>query len=349
MANTMKAAVLHKAHDLRMEEVPKPSIQNPDDVLVRIGSIGVCGSDVHFLERGRIGDFVVEKPVILGHEAAGTVEEVGPAVTTLEPGDRVSIEPGRPCRRCEFCHRGEYNLCIDMYFLAAPPVHGAFCEYLVWPADYLHALPENVSLDEGAMCEPLAVGMWAATRAKVKPGDIAAVLGSGPIGLTSLQAAAYFGATTIIVTDFVPFRLEAAKRMGATHVIDLNEADAVEAVMDITGGRGVDVVFECAGAIPSTQQAILMARNGGSVQLVGMPSVDEFELPVYTMIGKELNVGGLFRYANCYGPCVAGIAAGKVDVKSLITHSYSLEDTPEAMAFARDAKDEALKVVVNPG
>ena len=348
MAETMLAAVLHKAHDLRMEQMPKPAIEKPDDVLVKIGSIGICGSDIHFLERGKIGDFVVEQPVVLGHEAAGTVEAVGPEVTSLRPGDRVTIEPGRPCRRCEFCHRGEYNLCIDMYFLAAPPIHGAFCEYLVWPADYLYPLPENVSLDEGAMCEPLAVGMWAATRAGVKPGDIAAVLGAGPIGLTALQAAAFFGATTIIVTDFVPSRLEAAQRLGATHAVNLNDADAVEAVMETTGGRGVDVVFECAGAIPSTQQSILMARNGGNVQLVGMPSVDEFELPVYTMIGKELNVGGLFRYANCYPPCVAGIASGRIDVKSLITHSYSLEQCPEAMAFARDEKGKALKVVVNP-
>lgn len=348
MADMMKAAVLHKVHDLRVEDFPKPTIEQPDDVLVHIGAVGVCGSDIHFLERGRIGDFVVTEPVILGHEAGGTVEEVGPDVKTLAPGDRVAIEPGRPCRRCEWCHRGEYNLCPDVIFLAAPPVHGAFCEYMVWPADFLFKLPENVSIEEGAMCEPLSVGMWAATRAGVSPGDLVAVLGAGPIGLTALQAAAYFGATTIIATDFVPFRLKAAQRLGATDVIDLNEADAVEAIMNLTNGRGVDVAFECAGAIPSTQQCIHITRNGGTVQFVGMPSVDDFELPVYQMIGKELTVGGLFRYANCYPPSIAGIASGRIDVKSLITHRYSLDDCPEAMAFARDEKDKALKVVVNP-
>jgi L-iditol 2-dehydrogenase len=348
MAETMLAAVLHKAHDLRMEQVPRPTIERPDDVLLEIGAVGVCGSDVHFLERGRIGNFVVEQPVILGHEAGGTVVEVGPEVKGLKPGDRVAIEPGRSCRKCEFCHRGEYNLCVDMVFLAAPPVHGAFCEYLVWPADFLFPLPDNVSLEEGAMCEPLSVGMWAASRAKVAPGDSVAVLGAGPIGLTALQAAAYYGATTIIVTDFVQFRLDAAKRLGATHLINLNDADAVEAIMDLTAGRGVDVSFECAGAIPSTQQCIHITRRGGTVQFVGMPSVDDFELPVYEMIGKELNVGGLFRYRNCYPPSIAGIASGRIDVKSLITHRYPLAECAEAMAFARDEKEKALKVVVCP-
>jgi len=348
MAETMLAAVLHKAHDLRMEQVPKPAVSQPDDVLVKIGAVGVCGSDVHFLERGRIGNFVVEQPVILGHEAGGTVVEVGPAVKGLKPGDRVAIEPGRSCRKCEFCHRGEYNLCLDMVFLAAPPVHGAFCEYLVWPADFLFALPDNVSVEEAAMCEPLSVGLWSAARAKVGPGDSVAVLGAGPIGLTALQAAAFYGATTIIVTDFVQFRLDAAKRLGATHAVNLGEADAVPALLELTAGRGVDVSFECAGAIPSTQQCIHITRPGGTVQLVGMPSVDSFELPVYDMIGKELNVGGLFRYRNCYPPSIAGIASGRIDVKSLITHRYPLTECAEAMAFARDEKERALKVVVCP-
>ncbi len=348
MAETMLAAVLHKAHDLRMEQVPKPTIEQAGDVLVQIAAVGVCGSDVHFLERGRIGNFVVEQPVILGHEAGGIVVEVGPEVKHLKPGDRVAIEPGRSCRKCEYCHRGEYNLCQEMIFLAAPPVHGAFCEYLVWPADFLFTLPDSVSLEEAAMCEPLSVGMWAATRAGVKPGDSVAVLGAGPIGLTALQAAAYHGATTIIVTDFVQFRLDAAQRLGATHTVNLGEADAAEAIMDLTGGRGVDVSFECAGAIPSTQQCVHITRAGGTVQFVGMPSVDNFELPVYEMIGKELNVGGLFRYRNCYPPSIAGIASGRIDVKSLITHRYPLTECAEAMAFARDEKEKALKVVVCP-
>jgi L-iditol 2-dehydrogenase len=348
MAEMMKAAVLHGVGDLRVEAVPKPEIADPDDVLVRIGAVGVCGSDIHFLERGRIGDFVVRAPVILGHEASGTVAAIGPGVTSLAVGDRVAIEPGRPCRRCEFCHRGEYNLCPEVVFLAAPPVDGVFAEYLVWPADFLFKLPDHVGVEEGAMCEPLSVGMWAARRARVKPGDSVAVLGSGPIGLTALQAAAYAGATTIVATDFVPFRLEAAKRLGATHLVDLNQADAVEAVLSLTHGRGVDVVFECAGAIPSTQQAVHLVRRGGTVQLVGMPSVDDFELPVYAMIGKELTLGGLFRYANCYADAIAGIAAGRIDVKSLITHRYSLDDCPAAMEFAATEKAKALKVVVTP-
>jgi L-iditol 2-dehydrogenase len=190
--------------------------------------------------------------------------------------------------------------------------------------------------------------MWAAQRAGVGPGDSVAVLGAGPIGLTALQAAAFYGATTIIVTDFVASRLDAARQLGATHAIDLNVADAEAAIMELTAGRGVDVAFECAGAIPSTQQSIRITRNGGTVQLVGMPSVDSFEIPIYDLIGRELNLGGLFRYRNCYPPSIAGIAAGRIDVKSLITHRYSLAECPQAMAFARDEKERALKVVVTP-
>jgi len=348
MAETMKAAVLYGVDDLRVEDVPKARIKADDDVLVRIKSVGICGSDIHFFKRGRIGTFVVREPVILGHESAGVVEEVGPAVKHLRPGDEVAIEPGAPCRHCEFCHRGEYNNCPDVIFLAAPPVHGAFCEYLAWPGDFCFPLPAGVSLDEGAMCEPLAVGMWAATRAGVKPGDTVAVLGVGPIGLVSLQAAKYFGATRIIVTDAVPSRLEVARKLGATDAINIKDADPVAAVMDLTAGRGVDVVFECAGAVPSTQQAISMARRAGMVQLVGMPSVDDFELPVYTMIGKELLVGGLFRYANCYPPSIAGIAAGRIDVQSLITHHFPLAECPAAMSFADENKAVCIKAVVHP-
>jgi len=348
MAETMKAAVLHGVEDLRVEDVPKARIRADDEVLVRIKSVGICGSDIHFLKRGRIGTFVVREPVILGHECAGTVVEVGPAVKHLQPGDNVAVEPGAPCRHCEFCHRGEYNNCPDVIFLAAPPVHGAFCEYLAWPGDFCFQLPGNVSLDEGAMCEPLAVGMWAATRARVQPGDTVAVLGVGPIGLVSLQAARYFGATRIIVTDAVPRRLEVARKLGATDALNIHDGDPVAAVLELTGGRGVDVVFECAGAVLSTQQAINMARRAGTVQLVGMPSVDDFELPVYTMIGKELLVGGLFRYANCYPPSIAGIATGRIDVQSLITHHFPLAECPEAMHFADESKDVCIKVVVHP-
>jgi len=348
MAETMRAAVLYGVDDIRVEEVPMPVIDEQRDVLIRIHSVGICGSDVHFLKWGRIGDFVLETPTIMGHEAAGEVVEVGGKVTGLSPGDRVAVEPGYPCRRCEFCKSGRYNLCPDVVFLAAPPIDGAFAEYLAWPADFVFKLPDEVSLDEGAMLEPLSVGMHAARRSGVTGGDTVAVLGAGPIGLTALQAARAHGATTIIATDMVPLRLEKARALGATHVLDAREVNVEEAIAEMTSGRGVDVVLECAGAAATIQMALRIVKNGGKVQLVGMPQETELAIPIYELLLRELDVSGLFRYAGCYPPSIALVAAGSVDVQSLVTHHFDLDETPEAMEFTHAHKDKVIKAVVHP-
>ena len=212
----MRAAVLHGVRDLRVEDVPAPGALGPDECRVRIGAVGVCGSDVHYYEYGRIGPFVVDKPMILGHECAGTVVEVGSRVKGIAEGRRVAIEPGVPCRRCRFCHEGQYNLCRDVVFFATPPVDGAFCEYVVSPADFLFPIPDGMTLEQGALVEPLAVGMHAARRGGVKPGDTVAVIGMGTIGLLTLQAAIAHGATRAIAADVqqnrepVPVRCDVA-------------------------------------------------------------------------------------------------------------------------------------------
>ena len=346
MPDTMLAAVLHGVDDLRMEQVPIPVPDPERNVLVRIRSVGVCGSDIHWWKRGYIGGNVLRSPTIMGHEAAGEVVEVTGDGRGLQPGDRVTIEPGYTCRRCEFCRSGRYNLCRDVVFLAAPPVDGAFCEYISWPADFLFPLPNHLSMDEGAMMEPLSVGMHAARRSGVRAGDSVAVLGVGAIGLSAMQAARAHGATTIIASDLVPLRLEMAQRLGATHVLDAAESDVEQAIMSITGGRGVDVAFECAGAVPTIQMAMRVTRSGGKVQLVGMPAETDPQIPLYELIGRELDVSGLFRYAGCYPPAIELVASGRVDVQSLVTHHFPLEQTPEAMQFAHDHKDEAIKVAV---
>jgi L-iditol 2-dehydrogenase len=344
----MRAAVLHAVGDMRVEEVPKPAITAPDEVLVRIRAVGICGSDIHFLKRGRIGDIILETPTIMGHESAGEVVEVGGAVRKVQPGDLVAIEPGRTCRRCEFCKSGRYNLCPAVVFLAAPPVHGAFCEYLVWPEDFLFKMPAGMTAEEGAMMEPLSVGLHAVRLAGVRGGDSVAILGSGPIGLTTLMAARAQGATTIVVTDVVAQRLNVARQLGATHVVQAGETDAYEAIMDLTGGRGVDAAFDCAGSLTTLQQALRIARDGGAVQLVGMPAELMPALPIYDIINRELTVRGTFRYANCYPPALALAAAGAAPVKRLITHHFSLEQTPEAMLWVDEHKDQVIKAVVHP-
>lgn len=344
----MKAAVLHGVHDMRVEDVPVPEISHERDVLVRIRSVGVCGSDVHFFERGIIGKYPLKEPTIMGHEAAGEVVEVLDEACGLRPGDRVAIEPGYTCRRCEFCRSGRYNMCREVVFLAAPPIHGAFAEYLAWPSDFLFRLPDTLSLDEGAMLEPLAVGLWAARRGGAQTGDQVAVLGAGPIGLLTMQSAIAAGATRAIVSDLEAGRLELAARLGATDTINASQTDAEAAIMELTGGRGVDVAFECAGAVPALQMALRVARNGGTVQIVGMPAEQHPQIPLYEMINRELDLRGLFRYANCYPPAIALVESGRIDVASLVTHHFDLDETPDAMTFVHERRDGVVKAIIRP-
>lgn len=348
MSETMKAAMLHGVGDFRLEDVPRARISEPDQCLVRIGACGICGSDVHFYRHGKIGEFVVTTPMSLGHEAAGTIEEVGPAVKGLKPGDRVAIEPGVPCRKCEFCRTGRYNLCADVVFLAAPPHDGAFAEYLAWPADYLFKLPDAVSLEEGAMCEPFAVGLHAARRAGVRGGDWVLVTGAGPIGLCAIQASRANGATRIIAADMVASRLEKARTLGATDTVLLGSEDLREKVADLTGGRGVDVVLECSGTIPAVHDGVEAVKRGGMVQLVGNFVAVNPEIPIQRMVERELSVSGLFRYANCYPSAIEMIATGKIDLKALVTHSYDLAGVIEGIAWVDEHKGEVIKAVVRP-
>ncbi len=348
MTGTMKAAVLYGINDLRVEDRPIPELLGPDYCLVKTGACGICGSDIHFLRHGRIGEFVVETPMSLGHESAGTIVEVGDEVKGLIPGDRVAVEPGWACRKCEFCRSGRYNLCRDVVFLACPPYDGAFAEYLAWPADFLFKLPENVSLEEGAMIEPFSVGLHAARRAGIRGGDWVLVAGSGPIGLCAIQAAKANGATRIIVTDMVPSRLETASKLGATATINLAETDVEEAVADLTGGRGVDVVLECSGTSKAVISAVEVVKNGGMVQLVGNFMEEMPPIPIQRMVERELSVSGLFRYVNTYPASVDMIAAGVIDLKSLITHRFALDEAPDAMMWVDENKDKVIKGVIEP-
>jgi L-iditol 2-dehydrogenase len=260
MSETMKAAVLHAAGDLRVEEVARPRVTAPDQALVRIRAVGICGSDLHFYERGRIGPYVVEAPLILGHESAGEVVEVGEQVEHLRPGDRVAIEPGVPCCRCAYCRSGRYNLCPRLPFMATPPWHGALCEYVAWPADLCFPLPDGVSFAEGALVEPLAVGLQAAKRGDVQVGQTVAVLGCGAIGLATLQVARARGATRIIATDVLGSRLDVARKLGATDTFDGADADLVERVRSLSGD-GADVALETAGTAATVRSACAIDRK----------------------------------------------------------------------------------------
>ncbi|MGD0111740.1 MAG: NAD(P)-dependent alcohol dehydrogenase [Armatimonadota bacterium] len=345
----MKAVYLHGIRDLRMHDDPMPKLSRPDEVLIKMGAVGVCGSDCHFYERGRIGHFVVNEPLILGHEVAGQVMEVGGEVTNVAPGDLVAIEPGIPCRRCRRCREGRYNICeVAVYFMAAPPDYqGAFREYFTWPADFVYRLPAGLSVEDGAMIEPLAVGVHACRRAEIRPGQSAAVLGAGPIGLLAMQAAAAYGAYPVIATDVIPFRLDLVRQLGA-EALDASAGDPVEAIRDMTGGRGADVVIETAGTMATIQQAMKAVKNGGVVVPVGLPPEDQGMLPVMDMLQREYDLRPVFRYANCYPPAIAMVAAGKIALGPLRTHEYRLEETDAALTLTITGKTEAIKVLVKP-
>ncbi|MFP3895953.1 MAG: NAD(P)-dependent alcohol dehydrogenase [Anaerolineales bacterium] len=354
--SSMLCAVMYDVGDVRIgrRAVPQPE---PNEVLVRIKRVGVCGSDVHYFTHGRIGDFVVKDPLILGHESAGVVEKVGGEVQRFTSGDRVTIEPGHTCGECFYCKTGHYNLCPHVVFMATPPIDGAFCEYVAWPQDFVFALPDNMSLEEGAMMEPLSVGLWAVKRGEVDPGDSVAVFGCGPIGLLTLQAARAAGATTLIAVDVEGRRLQHARRVGATHVVNDRQTNSVDRIGEITSGlrgfgaeySGVDVAFETAGAIAATQNTLAAVRPGGVAVLVGLPPESMVEIDLVSASSKEIDIRGQFRYANRYPPAIALTAKGEIDVASLVTHHFPLEDVAEALRFADEHKAESLKVVVDVG
>ncbi|WP_327158884.1 alcohol dehydrogenase catalytic domain-containing protein [Streptomyces tubercidicus] len=222
---TMRAAVLHGPGQLSLAERPVPE-PGPGEVLVRVEAVGTCGSDVHYYRHGRIGDFVVREPLVLGHEAAGTVVACGPGADPRRMGRRVSIEPGTPCGSCGECRPGRYNLCPDMRFLATPPVDGAFCEYLAVHQDFAHEVPDCLTIEDAALLEPLSVAVWACRKARVAPGDRVLITGAGPIGLVTAQTARAFGAREVMVTDVLPHRLAMARAAGAAALDGLGRTAA---------------------------------------------------------------------------------------------------------------------------
>ncbi|MWG35759.1 NAD(P)-dependent alcohol dehydrogenase [Halomarina oriensis] len=331
----MRAAVLTEPHEFRLEDRPRPD-PAVDEVLVAIGDVGICGSDVHYYEHGRIGDYVVEEPLVLGHEAAGEVVAVGDDVTSLEAGDRVALEPGVPCRRCAHCKRGEYNLCPDVTFMATPPHDGAFAEFVAWPADFTYRLPDHVSTTEGALCEPLSVGIHACRRGEVETGDTVLVAGAGPIGLLVLAAARAAGATDVLVTDVVDEKLAFADERGADRTVNVAEADLEPVVTECTDGEGVDVVIEASGAEPSIRSTLDVVRRGGVVVLVGLASEATVPFDVLDVVDNELDVRGSFRYENTYPAAIDLLADGAVDVGGLVDFEMGLDDVDDAFQRAQE-------------
>ncbi|TPN16944.1 NAD(P)-dependent alcohol dehydrogenase [Mesorhizobium sp. B2-1-3] len=341
----MRALVLEKKGELSLREIALPLEVGPDDVRIAIHTVGVCGSDVHYYTHGAIGSYVVRAPMVLGHEASGTIVEIGANVRTLKVGDRVCMEPGVPNLSSRATKLGIYNVDPDVTFWATPPVHGILAPQAVHPAAFTYRLPDNVSFAEGAMVEPFAIGMQAAARARIVPGDVAAVVGCGPIGIMIALAALAGGCSKVLISDFSAPKLEIAGRYPGVVPVNMGEQPLVDAVRAATDGWGADIVFEASGSPKAFADLFDVVRPGGAVVLVGLP-VEPVALNVPAAISKEVRIETVFRYANIFDRALQLIASGKVDLKPLITGTYPFSDSIEAFERAAAAHPQDVKLQI---
>lgn len=325
----MRALVVEKKGEINLRDIEIHEELGPKDVRITLKTVGICASDVHYSTDGGIGDFIVKQPMILGHEAAGVVSEVGVEVTHLGVGDRVCMEPGIPSADSQETKTGQYNLDPAVRFWATPPVHGVLRESVVHPAAFTYKLPDNVSFAEGAMIEPLAVGLHAANKARIAPGDVAVVLGAGTIGMVTALAALAGGVSRVFITDVVEEKLALAETLGAITAVNVHNENVADVVARATGGRGADIVFECSGNKRVAESAFDSAAPGGTVVFVGLPG-GAISYDILQGSVKELTVEHVFRYANVYDRALALMGSGKIDVKPLLTDRYSFEDSVQA-------------------
>ncbi len=338
LPSVMRASVLTGVEQLIVEQrdVPMPV---EGEVLVEVASVGVCGSDTHYYREGRIGDVVVDAPLVLGHEVSGRIVGLGVGVEPARLGERVAIEPQRPCLHCRQCVAGRYNLCPHMRFYATPPVDGAFAGYVTAPSMFAHHVPDRLSDDAAALLEPLSVGIAAVRKAGIVPGATVLIAGAGPIGIIIAQTARAFGAREIIVSDPVGPRRDRARRYGATSVIDPLTEDLV--ALDL----GVDAFVDASGAPPAVITGISSVRPAGTVVLVGLGAT-QIALPVSTIQDRELVLTGIYRYTDTWPLAIHLVASGQVEVDSLVTGRFDLDHVAEALDS--DRNPDSLKSIVAP-
>ena len=323
--------------------MPSAETLDPHDVIVNIRYTGICGSDVHYWQEGAIGNFIVKEPMVLGHESSGVVSSVGSNVRKVKVGDRVALEPGICCRRCERCREGMYNLCPNMRFAATPPYDGTLAKYYTLPEDFCYKLPESVPLEHGAVVEPLAVAVHVAkTQAKVDLGQTVLVFGAGPIGLLCCAVAKSLGASLVCIVDINEERLKFAKSYAATHTVLSQRTSpdemATKVQKECNISDGFDVAIDASGAEPCIQTAIHALRPGGTYVQAGMGKTD-IVFPIGVACSKELTVKGSFRYGpGDYKMAVELLSTGKVSAKELITAKYKFRDAEQAFEATKAAK-----------
>lgn len=342
----MQALILERKRQIALREIEMDESLNPDDVRIAISTVGICGSDMHYYQHGRIGPFVVEEPMILGHEASGVVIEVGAGVHHLHVGDRVTMEPGIPNASSKASRLGIYNLDPAVRFWATPPVHGVLRPSVVHPAAFTFRIADNIGFDEAAMVEPLAVGMHAANKARVCPGDIAVVIGAGPIGMVTALSALASGCSRIVITDPVQSKREIAASLGPITTVDSENEVLSAVVADLTEGWGADIVFECSGNSVAAEGIFEPLAPGGRLVLVGMPG-KPVAFDVVAAQVKEARIETVFRYAHVYSRALSLMSSGHIDVKPLITDTFSFHQSVSAFDYACAMPPTSVKVQID--
>ncbi|OED15162.1 NAD(P)-dependent alcohol dehydrogenase [Burkholderia sp. A2] len=341
----MKALVLERTRELALRDIDLPQAVGPGDVRIKVHTVGVCGSDVHYYVHGGIGPFRVDAPMVLGHEASGTVVETGAGVTHLRVGDRVCMEPGVPRLDSPATLRGLYNLDPDVRFWATPPIHGCLTPFVVHPAAFTYRLPDNVSFAEGAIVEPLSIGLQAAKKAAMKPGDLAVVIGAGTIGAMTALAALAGGAARVILADVVPDKLALFAGNPAVTTVDVRTRPLADAVAEASGGWGADVVFEASGSANAYAGLVDLMCPGGCAVLIGMP-VAPVPLDVVALQAKEGRIESVFRYANIFPRALALIASGAIDVKPFISRTFPFSEGVRAFEEAASGQPSDVKIQI---
>lgn len=341
----MRALVLQEKGRMAIEEIPDLGSPGPGEVKIAMHTVGICASDVHYYTDGKIGPFVVNAPMVLGHEGSGTVVEVGEGVTHLAPGDRVAMEPGVPNPASRAVKEGNYNVDPDVRFWATPPVHGCLADEVIHPAAYTYALPESLSFAEGALIEPFSVGMYAATTARISPGDVAAVIGSGTIGIMIALAARAGGASRVYVSDVLPQKLGLLEGLEGIIPVDATQEDLGERVRAETDGWGPQVVFEASGAVPAYKGLWSLPAPGGRIVLVGMPTSD-VPFDVSTAASRGVSIETVFRYKNVYQKAIDLAATDAVDLSRFVTETFAFDDSVQAFERFLEGRPTDVKLQI---
>ncbi len=329
------AAVMTGLNSIEIQERPMPE-PGPGEAVIRVEAVGVCGSDVAYYRYGKIGPFVVNGPFILGHEVAGEVTAVGEGVDNVRVGDRVAVEPGTPDRSCEECRAGRYHLCPNLEFLATPPYDGALLQYLAMDARCYFPLPDSMSFEDGALLEPLSVGLWGCQRANLQAGDDVLITGAGPVGLLAAEAARALGAGSVTLTDISDYRLGVAR----DHGFAVEKSDAPTS-------RTFDVLLECSGANGVLASGLGRLHEAGRAAVIGLAKTEEVPLPLSTLNWKEITISMVNRYKDTWPLGIALVSSGRINLEGLVTHSFSLPQTAAALENT-STEPESLKAMIYP-